>query len=146
MGRFRKIVMWLSLAAGILMASVWIGARFYFFSYASTASVFDVCPQGVIWSERQIPAGTIRPNGWRFTKIRSNMSIHGGDTLQFRYTNPQFFACPFWLLLLLALAPGALLWRRSPPQLQTGCPHCRYDLTGNITGVCPECGKVIENK
>jgi hypothetical protein len=20
------------------------------------------------------------------------------------------------------------------------CPHCGYDLTGNVSGVCPECG------
>jgi hypothetical protein len=21
------------------------------------------------------------------------------------------------------------------------CPHCGYDLTGNVSGVCPECGQ-----
>lgn len=25
------------------------------------------------------------------------------------------------------------------------CPKCEYNLTGNTTGVCPECGKEISN-
>ena len=24
------------------------------------------------------------------------------------------------------------------------CPHCRYDLTGNVSGVCPECGSEVK--
>jgi hypothetical protein len=23
------------------------------------------------------------------------------------------------------------------------CPHCQYNLTGNVSGTCPECGKVL---
>jgi hypothetical protein len=25
------------------------------------------------------------------------------------------------------------------------CVHCSYNLTGNVSGLCPECGKPIEN-
>ncbi len=25
------------------------------------------------------------------------------------------------------------------------CVHCDYDLTGNVSGVCPECGQRIQN-
>ncbi len=25
-----------------------------------------------------------------------------------------------------------------------GCPNCHYDLTGNVSGVCPECGTPIK--
>lgn len=33
------------------------------------------------------------------------------------------------------------LWRnRLPP---SACTRCRYDLTGNVSGVCPECGREI---
>lgn len=28
----------------------------------------------------------------------------------------------------------------------TVCRHCRYDLHGNTTGVCPECGTPIEDE
>jgi predicted RNA-binding Zn-ribbon protein involved in translation (DUF1610 family) len=30
--------------------------------------------------------------------------------------------------------------RKVPPGL---CVSCHYDLTGNVSGVCPECGKAI---
>ncbi len=32
---------------------------------------------------------------------------------------------------------GAALTRRHP---RVSCDHCRYDLEGNLSGVCPECG------
>jgi hypothetical protein len=54
---------------------------------------------------------------------------------------------PFWVLFLLTLSPAvpALLsnvlgaWRES----RGGCRGCGYDLTGNRSGVCPECGTRI---
>jgi hypothetical protein len=33
--------------------------------------------------------------------------------------------------------PGRVWVRR---QLRGQCPACGYDLTGNVSGVCPECG------
>jgi hypothetical protein len=45
-----------------------------------------------------------------------------------------------WLALLV-LTLTAVLWvrdRRPPPG---HCPNCAYDLTGNQSGACPECGE-----
>jgi hypothetical protein len=51
---------------------------------------------------------------------------------------------PFWTLLAVVATPTGVLWlvdrRRIPPG---HCQHCGYDLTGNISGRCPECGEVV---
>ena len=47
-----------------------------------------------------------------------------------------------FVLSLLLVPPAASLvasWRRRPRPGQ--CPSCAYDLTGNVSGVCPECGR-----
>src|SRR5262245_61219402 len=51
---------------------------------------------------------------------------------------------PFWLLFFSAAVPtGIFLFvdRRRP--LSGRCHRCSYDLTGNMSGVCPECGTKI---
>lgn len=49
---------------------------------------------------------------------------------------------PFWMILSVTAGITGLLWlrpgRRPPPG---HCPTCGYDLTGNMTGTCPECGR-----
>lgn len=55
----------------------------------------------------------------------------------------------WWLVLYgsfaLSLALGGLVLacapRRAKPQ---HCERCHYDLRGNITGICPECGAVYD--
>jgi hypothetical protein len=50
---------------------------------------------------------------------------------------------PLWLLFVLVLLPTAFLWyrdRRIPPG---HCRKCGYDLTGNVSGTCPECGEKV---
>ncbi len=53
---------------------------------------------------------------------------------------------PFWLLLLLFACPTAWLFfrdRRCPPPGH--CKTCGYNLTGNLSGICPECGARINS-
>ena len=51
---------------------------------------------------------------------------------------------PLWMPFLVVFVPSLiLLWRSRPPN-PGHCPNCDYDLTGNVSGVCPECGTKIE--
>ncbi len=54
------------------------------------------------------------------------------------------FSFPLLPILIATWVPTAWLWwfgrRKHPPG---HCPHCGYDLTGNESGVCPECGRAI---
>jgi hypothetical protein len=48
-------------------------------------------------------------------------------------------------MLLAALLPAGryIGWRIRRHRRTAGkCARCGYDLTGNVSGVCPECGKV----
>lgn len=57
---------------------------------------------------------------------------------------------PLWLpFLVLAAYPTIALFRgpvRSWHRRRWGyCVECRYDLTGNVSGVCPECGTEFDH-
>jgi hypothetical protein len=48
---------------------------------------------------------------------------------------------PLWMPFVLIGFPTALLWRADRRCRRTGhCKECGYNLTGNKSGVCPECG------
>jgi hypothetical protein len=49
---------------------------------------------------------------------------------------------PIWPLILLLAGPVILCWRLDKPA-QAGLCRCGYNLTGNVSGVCPECGAKI---
>ena len=70
------------------------------------------------------------------TKTRMALPTGSGpDTMTTVYTYPT------WWFLLAALIPTALAWRRLRRPLPGHCRKCGYDLTGNVTGVCSECGE-----
>ena len=54
---------------------------------------------------------------------------------------------PLWLPFLIVATPTAILWVRDrrPKHYPPGhCRFCGYDLTGNVSGTCPECGTACE--
>ena len=54
------------------------------------------------------------------------------------------YTVPHWLLLVFAGVPTVwLFWRDRPSPVRGHCQRCGYDLTGNVSGVCPECGMPI---
>ena len=47
---------------------------------------------------------------------------------------------PLWFPFLVAATATAWIWRLDRRRPPGACPKCHYDLTGNTTGICPECG------
>ncbi len=56
----------------------------------------------------------------------------------------NYLSVPLWIPTLLIAIPSFFLWRRNRKLPQEGHCECGYDLTGNVSGVCPECGKKLE--
>ena len=50
------------------------------------------------------------------------------------------FIWPFWITFVLGIIAGGLLQRVPRLPLSGLCATCSYDLRGNVSGICPECG------
>ena len=56
------------------------------------------------------------------------------------YWGGTFISMPLWIPLVAALFPLAYGWLKRRPRNAHQC-GCGYDLTGNVSGRCPECGQ-----
>ena len=90
--------------------------------YDSTTAVF-------LWAMLGLHT-EVSDEGWIWV-LYFDAPISGGHT--------AFVPC--WMPFLFVVFPTAILWyldhRRIPPG---HCKKCGYDLTGNTSGRCPECG------
>jgi hypothetical protein len=87
-------------------------------------------------------SGHNHPFAWLGFAYDGDM-VYQGTHLGQQWYFPDWFVC-----LLLAILPVVWLrrWRRDRRLRNVGhCRFCGYNLTGNVSGVCPECGKPIEN-
>ena len=50
---------------------------------------------------------------------------------------------PFWLPFCTVFAPTVVLFFHTRRYKPGHCQSCGYDLTGNTSGICPECGTAI---
>lgn len=57
------------------------------------------------------------------------------------WSNGGEIVISLWAPFVVALIPTAWLWHRDRRRVRPGCcPRCGYNLTGNTSGVCSECG------
>lgn len=67
-----------------------------------------------------------------------------GRTRTVFYPAPVYFQALMALLFVIALATLVLFLLDYHSRILLGhCRKCGYDLTGNVSGRCPECGKAI---
>lgn len=81
--------------------------------------------------------GTSCYESWsQFFKDWSEYSIPRYDVSGSRH-RLHYVSIPLWLFFVIGIP---LVWvARNPPRSNKNC-ECGYDLTGNESGVCPECG------
>jgi hypothetical protein len=96
------------------------------------------------WRDRYSPS--FRTSGiqlWRTpTEENANRLIWWPETNQHMW-GVRYARLPIWIPLVVVGGLTAFLWRHRTRADLSGKYHtCGYDLTGNVTGRCPECGKV----
>ena len=57
-----------------------------------------------------------------------------------------FVRIPLYAVFAAVAVPTLLVWRFWPKPVKPGHCRCGYDLRGNTSGVCPECGQPFEAK
>jgi hypothetical protein len=106
-------------------------------TYAPWSCTFTgVYAGGIAVTQVNVPPPADGFTGWQF----------GWYPRWYSEWSPRFargnWLIPLWVPLLAVALPTALLWYRDrdrrPPKGH--CRKCGYDLTGNPTGICSECG------
>lgn len=139
--RVRRIAKWtgLVLVLCVGMVVVWvmsIGCLIRYDSQNVEFLIYSGCVQFTM-------PNPLPNRGWTFHRKPFNELLLWGEVFKITVGNRVFRSAriPVWIPFgLIAIPTAYLLYRdRRPPPGQ--CKRCRYDLTGNESGVCPECGE-----
>jgi len=144
LGRTVRVLKWGGLVLSLVTLVLWaVSARWGVTYWGSTAALS--CGRGGL-SVLTYTVGVGLPyHGWR---IGTGLGLRGASYRIYHSTTQAsyYLYVPFWIPFLLVAIPAALFgWldrRRIPPG---HCQRCGYDLTGNTSGTCPECGAPVPN-
>jgi hypothetical protein len=139
--RIRRFLKWTGLTACVLIVAAWgvsafrdmdyrIGPDLCRVGYGAVGVYYDDSPdryleEGLPWTEWSVVRTR---NVTLFRRPRAHLA---GSTL--------VMIVPFWALFLCVAIPTAWTWERDRRPPKGHCQQCGYDLTGNVSGVCPEC-------
>ena len=171
--RLRRILKWLGMGACTLILAGWAISGWWFFAYhgweGNEYSIFSLhegifmlragAPEGEQEALRVVTAQAMGKNGSRTFAQRQNGLLLSHLLPRFRTFRAQLelggtvvvnkeeiLIIPLWMpFAVIALPTGFLFWRdrrRIPPG---HCQRCGYNLTGNVSGKCSECGEPCES-
>ena len=140
--RARRIIKWTGAVFCILILLSYLRSAGYFISWTSHDRHWHVCLQtGVILLLNDIaPSPMSNLPGWNRGHVNGGGFIRWGFELV-QFPDVRWVRIPLWFIFLVGAIPTAWLWHRDRRWIRPGCClRCGYDLTGNTSGVCSECG------
>ena len=138
--RLRRATKWMGLFGCALLVEVWILSLFWCFGNVGPTGIRYVV-QGHAYITYH-PPGSQTGLGWSFR--RSDFGCVWWPSHRVDMGRLARWWIPLWMPLLVIALPTAWFWKRDRRPPPGHCTGCSYDLTGNESGVCPECGAPIE--
>jgi len=150
--------MWLCVTAALCFAVVWgvslvrplgpvrVGPAAICVARGHLLTWYGWTPQWWEWSRAAVADAMTTKNGiggivWRG---RSEIGLWTREGMDVRIAHwAALVGVPLWVPLIAA-SIAALAFARSRKTDHGCCSCCGYDLTGNVSGRCPECGTPIE--
>ncbi len=132
---------WVGLGLSTTVAVGWVAAVFLFVCVSTSHG--NICfSDGCVELASKGGRGPFGICAW-FNQQRDVRLLPGYEHWDyFDYTKHLYV--PMWCILLAVAIPTLVLWRVDRRQLHGRCRRCwrcGYNLTGNTSGVCPECGE-----
>lgn len=154
--RTRRMLKWTGAGLCALTISAYAFSYHSSVRYVSPGRRWDITAANgainIYWGSTG--AMTTNVMGWEFkswprqyVKWQTLMELEVPGSAAFAMTGQQTgdarrYIAPYWLLLLGTSIPTAWLFYRDRRRIRPShCRRCGYDLTGNTSGVCSECGK-----
>ncbi len=143
--RLRRVAKWVGLGMCVVILCLWV-ASFWF---------IIVCGAGPVLTHGQvIIRPLIRGGGSFIMKPYSDLPGYVWPRTWWRRSGlvwPRTWGpipgrrgiIPLWMPFCTIAIPTAILWRRDQRPRKGHCLHCGYNLTGNESGVCPECATPV---
>lgn len=134
--RLRRRLKWAGLAACIAVCVFWIGSI-----YATLVLYWQGWLFGFGGGSLGIGHDSLSPPAFSYgfyirERVRWLPRVDRG---------PNYWVLRIPFYVPLALLGGAVLWLRhlDRHRVPGHCQRCGYDLTGNVSGTCPECGDAL---
>ncbi len=158
--RLRDKWKWAGVVGCALILALWISSLMCPFGIGFGHHSIDLCGGGVDWIYCEVKpaefwrdpglAFHLEPRGPRTPSKCCGMylprrGVCGSGDLGIAEWD-FYWTVPVWIPLLLGGLPTLWLWWRE--RLGPGglCQRCGYDLTGNVSGTCPECGAAVAGR
>lgn len=140
----RRAIKWFATLAAFVIAAAFVATLVSHTTLQSRYGHTLTLARGALWVTWGQRLNAIDITRIPFMTMNIEPTPAGGKPLVWAaefdlFRTPGYLTLPLWapfaILALLAIA----LWRRE--HLAGHCRDCGYDLTGNTSGVCPECGR-----
>ena len=143
--RARRIFKWTGAGLTLLILVTWWVSRFTYFGTFGNGWAWMVV--GGCWNFHTGPQFRMSDSPDFFQAIGLYLQDRNGLIWPHYESafNGRVLFMPLWLPFSLIAIPTAWLWHRDRRPISSSpdhwlCLRCGYDLTGNTSGVCPECG------
>ena len=134
----------------LMMLALWVFSVMFGSFYAPASGQWSV---GTLFGRIVLDAGPIQNPGWRYTPFYPQWKVYAAKMPWTEFAQRMLgfgwpvkmitgqILIPVWLLVVAVGFPTAILCWRDRRRPKAGfCKVCKYDLTGNVSGTCPECG------
>ena len=147
---WRKRLKVIGLVSCLMMLALWVFSVMFKSSYAPPSGQWSV---GTLFGRIVLDAGHVQNPGWRSMPFYPHWKVYAAKMPWTEFANRWLgfglpvkmitgqLLIPVWLLVVAVGFPTAILcWRDRRRPKSDSCKVCGYNLTGNVSGTCPECG------
>lgn len=143
--RIRRIFKWASACGCVLVVAAWSLNLYRFVQLNLPFHRIWLAFDCLSIHYSRLPNSSLEFDGW--LEFDEYPHYHNPIPPKF-YSHRWGFSVviPFWLMIVaFGMVTGALFWldTRSRQTPKGHCRKCGYNLTGNASGICPECGTKI---
>jgi hypothetical protein len=150
---WKRFFKWCGTFACVVVGLAWAGTTWRGLTWTSQNHRRDIIlGDGAIdfrqrlsgWTPAQEPF--LLPSGWIIIDYAKNARRTIWWPRAGNSRSGKVLVVPFWILFVPIALSAAALWIRDPQYPFGHCRKCGYNLTGNVSGICPECGTAVERR